>query len=239
MSATLPKSRPQAGRHYPRLIAKRLLQWHLPVGPISRPFFALLYQLHVVARAAMGWALRFFWYEPLWRSQCLKIGERFCMEQLPYLTGSGEIVIGNDVRFSGKPSFAFSSRHTRRPKLSIGHGSFLGHNCALTVAEQVQIGNHCLLAGGVRIADFDGHPLDANQRRAGATCATASVLPVTLGDDVWIGHGAIILKGVTIGDRAVIGARAVVTHDVPADTVVAGNPARIVRNLISDIPQSA
>jgi maltose O-acetyltransferase len=65
------------------------------------------------------------------------------------------------------------------------------------------------------------------------------VLPVIIGDDVWIGHGAVILKGVTIGDRAVIGAGAVVTRGVPADTVVAGNPARVVKRLTKENPQSA
>ena len=103
----------------------------------------------------------------------------------------------------------------------------------------MQIGNHCLIAGGVRIADFDGHPLGADERRAGATFAAETVLPVIIGDDVWIGHGAVILKGVNIGDRAVIGARAVVTRDVPADTVVAGNPARVIKSLMNEIAQSA
>jgi maltose O-acetyltransferase len=54
-----------------------------------------------------------------------------------------------------------------------------------------------------------------------------------IGDDVWVGNGAMILKGVTIGDRAVVAARAVVTKDVPPDTVVAGNPARVVKTLLA------
>ena len=53
--------------------------------------------------------------------------------------------------------------------------------------------------------------------------------PVKIGDDVWIGQGAVILKGVKIGDRAIVGAHAVVTRDVPADAIVAGNPARLIR----------
>ncbi len=239
MSITVSRWTRRGGRHLPKLIAKRLLQWHLPVGPLNRPLFGALYQLHVAARVSMGWSLRFIWYEPLWRSQCRVIGERFQMEQLPYMIGCGEIVIGNDVSFSGKPSFVFSSRHSQRPQLSIGHGSFLGHNCALTIAKQIKIGNHCLIAAGVRITDFDGHPLGADERRAGGIFAADTVLPVIIGDDVWIGHGAVILKGVNVGDRAIIGARAVVTRDVPADTVVAGNPARVIKSLMKEIAQSA
>ena len=119
-------ARKHVGMDHAKGIVRKLLQWHLPVGYLNRPLFGALYQLHVALRAAAGWSIRFLWYEPLFRSQCRTIGERFWMEQLPYMTGRGEIVIGNDVRFSGKPSFAFSSRYSPRPKLSIGHGSFSG-----------------------------------------------------------------------------------------------------------------
>src|SRR5205814_9956626 len=97
------------------------------------------------------------------------------------------------------------------------------------IARSSRIGRHCLIAAGVSIADYAGHPLDADARRRGLTSPLEAVRPVEIGDDVWIGSGAAILKGVSIGDRAVIGAHAVVTRDVPSDSVVAGNPARTVR----------
>ncbi|HJU04769.1 MAG TPA: NAD(P)H-binding protein [Nitrospiraceae bacterium] len=71
------------------------------------------------------------------------------------------------------------------------------------------------------------HPLEADIRRAGLEYA----LPIRIGNDVWIGGGAIILPGVTIGDGSVVGAGSVVVHDVPPASVVVGNPARIVRTL--------
>ena len=71
------------------------------------------------------------------------------------------------------------------------------------------------------------HPLDAETRRSGLESAR----PIRIGDDVWIGGGAIVLPGVTIGDRSVIAAGSVVTRDVPPDTLVAGNPARPLRQL--------
>ena len=222
-----------------RSIVKRVLQWHLPVGKIGRLLFGAFYRVHTTVREVVQWSFRFFWCEPLFRSQCETVGKRFTMEQLPYLVGQGEVNIGDDVRLSGKSSFTFSRHYADAPILSIGSGTFVGHNCSILVGKAVHIGSHCLIAGGVRISDFDGHPTDATQRRDGYPAPTDSVKSVTIGDDVWVGYGAMILKGVTVGDRAIVGARAVVTKDVDMDTVVAGNPARVVKYLTASRGEAA
>lgn len=208
--------------------ARAVLSFHLPVNGLTRPLVRLLYAVHVGVREGVIWARRFFWNEPLFRGQCERVGERFQMEELPYLQGEGRIVIGSGVRLSGKPSVGFGRPSPDRPELVIGDDTFVGHGCGFHISRAVRIGRHCLLAGGVQVYDADGHPLDAARRRAGEPTPPEAVAAVTLGDDVWVGTGAVILKGVTVGDRAVIGARAVVTKDVPADAVVAGNPARVV-----------
>jgi len=208
--------------------ARRVLSFHLPVNALTRPLFSLLYGVHVASREWVAWALRFFWYEPLFRSRCAEVGEGFRMEQLPYLSGRGRIAIGRHVWLSGKSTIEFSNRLHADPELRIGDGSFVGHGCVFHVADSVRVGDHCLLAGGVMVFDCDGHPLDAGRRRAGEPTPRSGVAPVVIGDDVWIGSGALVLKGVTVGDRAVIAARSVVTGDVPAGVVVAGNPARPV-----------
>ncbi|MBX9580844.1 MAG: hypothetical protein K2X87_11100 [Gemmataceae bacterium] len=153
------------------------------------------------------------------------------MEALPYISGDGRIVLGAGVRLSGKSGFAFGRPAPHPPELMIGDGTFVGHACRFSVGRSVRVGRHCLLAGGVQVFDMDGHPLDADRRRAGDPTPPGQIAPVVIGDDVWVGAGAVILKGVTVGDRAVVAARAVVTRDVPADAVVAGNPARVVRTL--------
>lgn len=209
------------------------LHFHVPVFGLVRPLFALLYHLHVCTAETLRWLVRVFWYEPLFRSQCDEVGERFQMEQLPYITGSGRIALGKRVRLSGKPSFTFNNRHCIRPEIRIGDGTFIGHECNFGIAQRIAIGKHCLLAARVSVRDFDGHPLDAGRRRANEPTPPEGIRPICIGNDVWIGAGAIILKGVRIGDRAVIGAGAVVTRDVAADTVVAGNPARVVKHLES------
>ena len=122
-------------------------------------------------------------------------------------------------------------------------GDFTLLNGALIMAdEHIEIGRHCLVSWNVGIADSDFHPIDAAQRRID-TMALApfykdrpprpalKTAPVIIGDNVWIGMNAIILKGVTIGDNAVVAAGSVVSKDVPANVVVAGNPAVIVKRL--------
>jgi acetyltransferase-like isoleucine patch superfamily enzyme len=103
--------------------------------------------------------------------------------------------------------------------LSIGEGSFVNHRSELIAHERVEIGRHCLLAWDVQVLDSDSHSVDGLPHTA----------PVVIGDRVWIGCRATVLKGVTIGDGAVVAAGSVVTRDVPARALVAGNPARSVR----------
>jgi acetyltransferase-like isoleucine patch superfamily enzyme len=212
-------------------LAKTFLSGHLPVNGVFKTIFRLCYALHVMVREGLIWACRFFWFEPLFRSQCELVGRGFHMEQLPYITGKGRIVIGESVELSGKPSFCFGTASRSTPRLEIGAGTFVGHNSSLVVAELVEIGERCLIAGGVVIRDYDGHPLDAADRRAKCKVRADEIRPVHIGDDVWIGAAATVLKGVRIGDRSVIATRSVVTKDVPPDVVVAGNPARIVKRL--------
>jgi len=210
-------------------LARRALELHLPVSGPLKPAFRVLYQLHVASREAWIWAARFLWYEPLFRSQCTSVGSRFQMEQLPYLVGDGNITVGSGVRLSGKSSIAFSNRYPwGKPTIHIGDGTFIGHGCEFSVAKSIQIGARCLLAGGVQVRDHDGHPLDARLRSAGEPAPRDRVKPVIIGDDVWIGANASILKGVTIGPRVIVAAHAVVTHDVPPDRIIGGNPARLL-----------
>jgi acetyltransferase-like isoleucine patch superfamily enzyme len=217
--------------------ARKVLTFHIPVIGPTRLLFKLFYLLHICIRDTWIWFTRFFWFEPLFRSQCESIGSGFQMESLPYMQGKGRIHIGDNVRLSGKPSFSFNNHFSHLPELIIGNGTFIGHGSSISIAKSVSIGEHCLIAGGVRIYDLDGHPLDATTRRTGETSAEEAIRPVKIGNDVWIGSGAIILKGISIGDRSIVGAASIVTKDIPPDVVVAGNPATIVRYLKKPEPE--
>ena len=107
-----------------------------------------------------------------------------------------------------------------------GNKVFFNMNCVVLDVAPVHIGNNVFVGPAVQIYTVN-HPLDAVKRRSLLEAAQA----VTIADDVWIGGGAIILPGVTIGARAVVAAGAVVTKSVPEDVVVAGNPAQVIKHL--------
>ena len=109
--------------------------------------------------------------------------------------------------------------------ISIGEGTFVNFDCVFLDLDPIRIGRHTLIGPKVQLLTAH-HPLDVATRRTGLEAGR----PITIGDDCWIGGGAIVCPGITIGDRSVIGAGAVVTHDIPADSVAVGNPARIIRS---------
>jgi maltose O-acetyltransferase len=108
--------------------------------------------------------------------------------------------------------------------IRLGANAFLNFNCVILDVTWVEIGDRTQIGPGVQIYAAD-HPRDPVARRAGLENGK----PVRIGANVWIGGGAIILPGVTIGDDAIIGAGSIVTHDVPGGATVAGSPARSLK----------
>lgn len=106
--------------------------------------------------------------------------------------------------------------------IRLGSGVFLNFGCVLLDVVAIEIGDLCQIGSAVQILTAD-HPRDAALRRQGFESGN----PIRIGANVWIGSGAIILPGVTVGDDAIIGAGSVVTRNVPAGATVMGNPARI------------
>ncbi len=108
--------------------------------------------------------------------------------------------------------------------IEVGENFFANFNLTILDVGKVTIGCNAQIAPNVSIYTA-GHPLHPDSRNSGYEYG----IPVTIGDNVWIGGSAVILPGVTIGDNAVIGAGSVVTRDIPANAVAAGNPCRVLR----------
>lgn len=108
----------------------------------------------------------------------------------------------------------------------IGSGTYINSNLTLVDDYEITIGEECLIAPNVTICTT-GHPVHPELRKHGEMYS----FPVKIGNKVWIGAGAVIMPGVTIGDCAVIGAGSVVTKDIPANVVAFGNPCKVYREI--------
>ena len=110
--------------------------------------------------------------------------------------------------------------------IRLGRNVFINYQCVFLDCARIEIGDDVQIGPAVQLYTAQ-HPLDPTVRRSGLESAS----PIRIGNDVWIGGAALVLPGVTIGDRAVVGAGTVVVRDVSPDCVVVGNPARVVRTL--------
>jgi acetyltransferase-like isoleucine patch superfamily enzyme len=126
-------------------------------------------------------------------------------------------------------------------QISIGDRTFIGAT-NIVCAEKIEIGSDVLIAWGCTLVDHDSHSVNWDSRK-NDVCAwrrgekdwtEVNIKPIKIFDKVWIGFNSIILKGLTIGEGAVVAAGSVVTKDVPPYTIVAGNPAKIIRQIVKD-----
>jgi acetyltransferase-like isoleucine patch superfamily enzyme len=154
------------------------------------------------------------------------------------LGDSDKIVIGSHSFIRGKLEISASGG-----AISIGEWCYVGADTRIWSVASIEIGNRVLIAHSVNIMDNLTHPLQAAQRheqikaiftRGHPRKISLDEKPIKICDDAWIGAGAIVLRGVTVGQGGIVAAGAVVTKDVPPHTIVAGNPAVVVKELSPD-----
>jgi galactoside O-acetyltransferase len=210
-----------------RSIAKGVRSSNLPVPGLFSPVLRALFHVTSATANAGRWGFSYFWREPLFRARCEKVGKRFRLWRLPFVVGHTHISIGDDVNFFGKVDI-FSGSIFDQPRLIIQNRVDIGHNVVFVVNKEIVIEDDVNVASGVRFMDTDAHPRDVMDRIADLPPKAEEIKPVRICRRSWIGQNSFILKGVTVGEGAVIGVNSVVMTDIPPYSVAVGNPARVV-----------
>ncbi|WP_222564833.1 acyltransferase [Novilysobacter antarcticus] len=183
--------------------------------------------LFLALRSIVFFVRRVLIAEPLFKAYCTRVGKGVTTGIfVPWVHGSGELLVGDHVHVSGKLSIHFAASFVERPRLVIGDHTDLSHDVMFVVGREIRLGSHVQVAGGVSFRDSGGHPVDPGQRQAGAAPDLADVKPVVVHDNVWIGTGVLVMPGTEIGEGSIVSAHAVVSGVIHPYTVVAGNPAR-------------
>lgn len=160
----------------------------------------------------------------------------FCKNSNAQLVIGRDCILKNEIIFEG-----------RLGSVVIGEKTFINKDTKIMSINSIKIGSNVTMSFGVMIYDHDSHSIDYRERQKDINkildtqnlnndienkdWSSVNNSPIVIGDNVWIGFQAAILKGVTVGDGAIIAAKAVVTKDVPAWSIVAGNPARVVKEI--------
>jgi len=157
-----------------------------------------------------------------WRlRRCTRVGRWPRVYGRPRITNLGEIVIGDKFQFFSTTVRSEMVAHASG-RIEIGANVFVNYGASLSAHKLVRIGDGSQIGSYACLMDNDYHSVE-DRRKAGES------KPIVLGRNVWLGVRVIVLKGATIGDNAVIGAGSVVTHDIPANCVAVGVPARVIR----------
>ena len=196
------------------------------VPSVLKPPLRLLYETHFAIISAARFLLAIFYRNPLFQARCASVGKRLVVDRMPFVSGHVEIHLGDHVWLGGN-LVVFSGRMIDHPRLIIKDHAELAWNVSLAVNKEVIIEEYARVASGCYISDSDGHPREADLRAQNQPVHARDILPVRIGRYAWIGVGTHIMKGVTIGEGAVIGANSVVINDIPPYSLAMGNPAEV------------
>jgi acetyltransferase-like isoleucine patch superfamily enzyme len=177
---------------------------------------------HMLSRSYLHLLARFLFLK-------LRHGKRLRTDGICFICPGVELEIGRHATLRiGR--WAWLGHNTKirvhEGEVSIGAKTVMGQECTISAFQQVCIGRECIVADRVMLIDFDHGVVEVERpiRLQGIYKRD-----VRVGHNVWLGYGACILRGVTVGDNAIVGTSSVVTKEVPANAVVAGSPARIIR----------
>jgi acetyltransferase-like isoleucine patch superfamily enzyme len=177
---------------------------------------------HMLSRGYVALIARWLWLKLRWRGRLQTDGLCFVCPGVKFEIGRGATVTLGRWSWIGHGCKV----RAHEGQIVIGAKSVLGQECTLSAYRNISVGRECIIADRVMMIDFDHGMVEVERpiREQGIYKRSVEV-----GHNVWIGYGACLLRGVSVGNNAVIGTSAVVTCDVPDNAVVAGVPARLIR----------
>ncbi|MBB1385917.1 acyltransferase [Pseudoalteromonas sp. SG45-5] len=191
-----------------------------------------LYHLHQFVKELCHELLRIIYYTPLFKSQIKGSKKQlFLYSGMPQVLGQLNIECSDNVRMSGISTFCGRVGNLTTPTLIIGNNVDIGWQNAFSVGQKITLEDDVRLAGRVFLAGFPGHPIDCERRAQGDSDDESQIGDIIIKRGAWLGTGVTVLAGVTIGEGAIIGAGSVVTKNIPAFTIAAGNPAKVVKHI--------
>jgi acetyltransferase-like isoleucine patch superfamily enzyme len=189
-------------------------------GPIALLRFA--HQNKMLKRGYLMLVARWCWLKLRWRGRLRTDGLCFVCPGVKFEIGREATVTLGRWSWIGHDS----KIRVHEGELSIGAKTVLGQECTISAFQHISIGRECIIADRVMMIDFDHGMVEVERPIRGQGIYKRDV---DIGHNVWIGYGACLLRGVKVGDNSVIGTSSVVTCDVPANAVVGGIPARVIR----------
>ncbi len=216
----------------PTRLLKRFLRYLFDptVRPIPRFLAAplrLVYEGHYMVVTLVRGILTVCYWNPLFQARCSKFGRRVVLEGMPYVNGHVRIEVGDDVKLGGK-IYVATGRIFDEPKLILKDRSGVGWGTQFTVNREVILEEDVIVSFDCRISDSDGHCREADLRAAGVAPKPEDIRPVRICKHAWIGNGCHIMKGVTIGEGAIVGSNSVVITNIPPYSLAMGNPAEVL-----------
>jgi acetyltransferase-like isoleucine patch superfamily enzyme len=200
--------------------------------PAPKVITTPLYYAYCGTQSFLSTLMRLFWWTPLFKGRLKHIGSKlYLYGGLPYISGPVQIEIGENCRVSGQTTFSGRSCAPSPPRLIVGDNVDIGWMTTIAVGQKVVLGNNVRIAGRALLAGYPGHPLDPKARAAGLPETEEQVGNIVLEDNVWLATGVSVMAGVHIGCNTIVAAGSVVTHDLPANVLCGGIPAKVIYEL--------
>lgn len=200
---------------------------------ITKPFIKVLAFLFYPVYFNLFTQLRNSFYAEVMRKGFKKVGKDFYLEYPSQILGAKYIEIGESFSSFARlrlEAFDNHNGHPFSPAVFIGEHVSMNYDCHIGACNKIVIGNNVLIGSNVLITDhFHGEISAKDFLLPPGKRKLFSKGPVIIGNNVWIGDGVAIMPNITIGDNSVVGANAVVTSSFPANAIIAGNPAKLIR----------